>query len=128
VISDPKTANSGLINDNSISPFLANTDFEDSYLIIVQNGMQSETELVLDTISRRKKGIHLDISIHSPQSGPDDLLIHSLLIKITDENKGVPDTAGYNFVKIFDTTGCQYSSGDYSRQYEEVSVNIDGYV
>ncbi|GGI99661.1 hypothetical protein GCM10008995_06860 [Halobellus salinus] len=34
----------------------------------------------------------------------------------------MPDTVGYNSVKIFDTPGCRNTSRDYSRQYE----NPDG--
>jgi hypothetical protein len=63
--------------------------------------MQSEMELVLDAISRREDGLYLDISIDSPRSGPDDLLVHSLLVRVTDEGGGVP---------------------------EDVSVDIEGYV
>ena len=91
VISDREEVDSEITDDESISPFLDDTDFEDSYLIVVQNGMQSEMELVLDAISRREYGLHLNISIDPPQSGPDDLLTHSLLIRVTDENEGVPD-------------------------------------
>ncbi|MFW6002969.1 MAG: hypothetical protein ACOCPT_00925 [Halanaeroarchaeum sp.] len=91
VISDPETADRVLIDDRSITRFLDDTDFEASYLIVVQNGMQSEMELELDSITRREDGLHLDISIDPPQSGPDDLGIHSLLIRITDETGDVPD-------------------------------------
>lgn len=102
VISDPTAANRELSDDSSIAPFVANTDFDESYLLVVQNGMQSEMELVLETVSRRDTGLHLDISIDAPQGGgPDDLRTHSLLIRITDEDDGVP---------------------------AQVSVDIDGYV
>lgn len=101
VISDREAVDREINDDDSITPFLADTDFEDSYLIVVQNGMQSEMELVLDAISRQEDGLNLDISIDSPRSGPDDLLIHSLLIRVTDEDEGVP---------------------------EDVSVDISGYV
>lgn len=101
IINNMDAANREIIDDDSVTPFLDNTDFEESSVIVVQNGMQSEMELVLDTISRRENGIHLDITIDSPRSGPDDLLIHSILIRITDEDGKVP---------------------------EEVSVDIEGYV
>jgi len=101
VLSEREAVNREIIDDVSITPFLDDTDFEDSYLIVVQNGMQSEMELVLDAISRRRYGLHLDVSIESPRSGPDDLLTHSLLIRVTDKDEGVP---------------------------EKVSVDIEGYV
>lgn len=100
-IDNKDAANREIIDNESVTAFVSNTDFEESYLIVVQNGMQSEMELVLNTISRQENGLHLDITIDSPQSGPDDLRIHSLFIRITDEKEGVP---------------------------EEVSVDIEGYV
>lgn len=101
LIPDKRDADEQIIDDDPVTSFLDSTDFEDSYLIVVQNGMQSEMELFLDAISRREDGIHLDISIDSPRGGPDDLLIHSLLIRIIDDVGGVP---------------------------ENVSVDIEGYV
>lgn len=101
VISGSRAANRELSDDSSIAPFRATTDFDESYLLVVQNGMQSEMELVLEAVSRQDTGLHLDISIDSPQGGPDDLLTHSLLVRITDEDDGVP---------------------------AQVSVDIDGYV
>lgn len=89
VISGLKAANRTIIDDGSVAPFVANTDFDDSPFIVVQNGMQSKMELELDGVSHRDDGLHLDISIDSPQGGPDDLLIHSLLIRITDEDGDV---------------------------------------
>lgn len=90
-----------LIDNDSLASFLNNTDFEESYLIVVQNRMQSDMELMIDTISRQEDGLHLDIIIDAPRSGPDDSRIHSLLMRITDEEKGIP---------------------------EEISVDIEGYV
>jgi hypothetical protein len=101
VIRDTEAIDRESIDDESVVRFLDDTDFEASYLVVVQNGMQSEMELVLDAISRREDGLYLDISIDSPRSGPDDLLVHSLLVRVTDEGGGVP---------------------------EDVSVDIEGYV
>ena len=47
-------------------------------------------ELTLDEISRTANGLHLAVSIDSPSSGPDDEVVHSLLVRITDEQAGVP--------------------------------------
>ena len=101
VLSDRETADREIIDSESTTSFLGETDFEDSYLIVVQNGMQSEMELVLDAISRREHGLRLDVSIDSPRSGPDDLRTHSLLVRVTDRDEAVP---------------------------EEVSVDIEGYI
>ena len=101
IITERDAACRELIDSDSVTPFLDNTSFDESYLIIVQNGMQSEMELVLDGISRQGESLHLNVTINSPQGGPDDLLTHSLLVRIIDEERGVP---------------------------ERVSVDIEGYV
>jgi hypothetical protein len=101
ILANTEAVNREIVDTGPVTAFLTDTDFEESYLVVVQNGMQSEMELVLDAISRRTGGLDLDISIDSPQGGPDDLLIHSLLVRMTDEKRGVP---------------------------EELSVDIDGYV
>jgi hypothetical protein len=90
-VPDRDAARSELIDHDSVTSFLNNTDFEESYLIVVQNGMQSEMELLLDGVSREEDGLHLSVTINSPQGGPDDLLTHSLLIRVIDEHKGVPE-------------------------------------
>ena len=101
VVTDRDAARRELIDSDSVTSFLDDTGFDDSYLIVVQNGMQSGMELVLDGISRQGENLQLNITINSPQGGPDDLLTHSLLIRIIDEDGGVP---------------------------ERVSVDIEGYV
>lgn len=100
-VTDRDAARRELIDSDPVTSFLNNTDFDESYLLVVQNGMQSEMELVLDGVSRQGDTLHLNVTIISPQGGPDDLLIHSLLIRVIDEERGVP---------------------------EDVSVDIEGYV
>jgi hypothetical protein len=101
LITKRKEVNREIIDEESISPFLNDIDFKNSYLIVVQNGMQSEMELVLDGIFQREYGLHLNVSIDSPRGGPDDLLTHSLLIRVINEDGEVP---------------------------EEISIDIKGYV
>lgn len=101
LITKRKEVNREIIDGESISPFLNDIDFKDSYLIVVQNGMRSEMELVLDGIFQREYGFHLNVSIDSPRGGPDDLLTHSLLIRVINEDGEVP---------------------------EEISIDIKGYV
>jgi hypothetical protein len=100
VITEREAATERVIDDESVTAFLAETTFEASYVIVVQNGMQSEMELVLDAIARRPTGLHLDISIDAPRGGPDDLRVHSLLVRVTDEGEEPPadvsvDIEGY---------------------------------
>lgn len=91
-IAEPDVAERQLIDGGPVADFLAGTDFDSSYLIVVQNGMQSQMELVLETVSRRDSGLHLDVSVDAPQGGPDDLLVHSLLVRVTDRGEGTPET------------------------------------
>lgn len=92
VIADVDTAESELADIDSLTAFVDDTDFDESYLVVVQNGMQSEPELVLDTIERRADGIEIELSIDAPRGVDDDLVIHSLLIRVTDTRDGVPET------------------------------------
>lgn len=100
VISDETTAETVLTDADPPASFVAATDFADSYLVIIQTGAQSAAELTLDTLDWADDHLHVEASIEYPD-GPqgDDLVTHSLLIRITDEE--LP---------------------------EEVSITIDGYI
>jgi len=91
IVAERDAARRELIDSDSVTSFLNDTDFDESYLIVVQNGMQSQMELVLDGISRQEDSLHLNVTINSPQGGPDDLLTHSLLIRVIDEAGGVSE-------------------------------------
>ncbi|ELY42351.1 hypothetical protein C495_15142 [Natronorubrum sulfidifaciens JCM 14089] len=93
VIEDVDTADRELEDIGSVTKFIDETNFNDSYMVIVQNGVQSEPDLVLDTIKRIENGLKIEISIDYPWFGVnDDLITHSLLIRITDSKDGVPET------------------------------------
>jgi len=92
VIADGAAADERLVDDPSVGAFVEATDFEESVLIVVQNGMQSQMELVLDAVERLEDGLRLHVSIDAPQGGPDDLRIHSLLVRVTDRDRRVPES------------------------------------
>jgi hypothetical protein len=92
VVADEAAAADRLVDDSPVDGFVAETNFDESVLIVVQNGMQSEMVLVLDAIERREAGLRLDVSIDAPQGGPDDLRIHSLLVRLTDSDRRVPES------------------------------------
>lgn len=97
IIADADTAFSDLANSNVVSEFLDETDFDEAYVLLVQNIMQSEMELVLKEIDRTDDGVYVDIKINPPRGGgPDDQIVHSLLIRITDELRGIPESATVN--------------------------------
>ncbi|ELZ46980.1 hypothetical protein C464_09994 [Halorubrum coriense DSM 10284] len=100
VVPDAAAAEERLVDDGSVAEFVAATDFAESVLIVVQNGMQSEMELVLDAIERVADGLRLDVSVEAPSGGPDDLRTHSLLVRLTGAEPRVPlrvtvDVEGY---------------------------------
>lgn len=88
-------------NDTAIG-FAEATDFNESYLIVVQTGMQSAPDLVLEAISRTDEGLHLAVAVAHPswRGVDDDLITHSLLVRITDQTHDRPEAvsvaiAGY---------------------------------
>lgn len=91
ILDDKETAARELVDVEPITGFIEETDFEESYVLVIQNGMQSRPDLVLESIRREVNGLHVKISINSPRSVPDDLRVHSLLIRITDEKSGIPE-------------------------------------
>ena len=94
VIGDEESATEGITFDESAVEFAEETDFDDSYLIIVQTGMQTEPDLELKGISRIADGLHLAVSVEHPwgRGVNDDLGTHSLLIRVTDERNGIPES------------------------------------
>lgn len=94
IVEDEETAADEITFDDSAIEFAEATDFDDSYLVIVQTGMQTEPDLVLETISRTDDGLHLDVAVEHPwwRGVNDDLGTHSLLVRITDETDDVPES------------------------------------
>lgn len=80
--------------DDSAIDFVNQTNFADSYLIIVQTGMQSEPDLELEAISRTDDGLYIDVAVEHPwwRGVSDDLVTHSLLIRGTDETGDIPNS------------------------------------
>ncbi|SDQ25679.1 hypothetical protein [Natronobacterium texcoconense] len=92
VVPDQETADERFDREGSIDDFLEATDFETAYLLVVQYGMQSDRELVFEELERTDDGIHAAFSIETPSVGGDDYAIHSSVLRITDEEREVPDT------------------------------------
>ena len=92
IIGDKETAVDEIIFNDSAVGFAGETDFDNSYLIVVQTGMQSAPDLALEGISRTDDGLHLDVAVEHPswQGVDDDLITHSLVVRITDETDAVP--------------------------------------
>ncbi|GAB7020594.1 hypothetical protein JCM18750_34550 [Halostagnicola bangensis] len=96
IIADEETAASEFRDVEKLSNFAEATNFDESYILVVQNGMRSEDDLELDSIERIEDGLQVAISIDKPLlSDHDDHIRHSLLIRIADE-KSVPDSIDIN--------------------------------
>ncbi|WP_233710802.1 hypothetical protein [Natronococcus pandeyae] len=93
IIEDEETAAGEITFGDSAIEFVEETDFDNSYLIIIQTGMQTEPDLALEAISRTDGGLHLDVTVEHPwwRGVNDDLGTHSLLIRVTDEKDDTPE-------------------------------------
>lgn len=93
IVEDEETATRELQDLDAVTDFIEKTDFDDSYIVVVQNGMQSEPDLELDVIERIEDGLRLEFSIDAPLSGvDDDLVTHSFVIRVSDEREEAPET------------------------------------
>ncbi|ELZ05447.1 hypothetical protein C481_01972 [Natrialba asiatica DSM 12278] len=86
LITDEETAASEFRDVEQLSDFTEGINFDESYILVVQNGMRSEDDLELGSINRIEDGLQVAISIDKPLiPDHDDLITHTLLIRITDE-------------------------------------------
>ncbi|WP_312908003.1 hypothetical protein [Natronosalvus caseinilyticus] len=73
-------------NKNEITEFVAETDFDRSYLVVVvARAWSSQHWLEVRDIERTEDGIHVSIASDSDEPTVDDAAVHSLAIRITDE-------------------------------------------
>jgi len=93
IVDDETAAETTLVDDSSSTSFIDGTNFDRSYLVVVQNMMPHGLALRLDDIARQGDVVHLDISVASQPSGYDVLEVSSLLVRVTDEDERTPDEA-----------------------------------
>jgi len=90
-IVDERAARSEIECDDGTSEFVDETDFERSYLLVVQNVMQSARWLELRRIERTGPGLDVTVVTASPDEPyGDDAVVHSLAIRVTDDSGDVP--------------------------------------
>lgn len=88
----PEEPDEGPSPDPRDISFIEDTAFDQSYIVIVQYGMQSLRSLELRKIERIDGGIRLTVETVDPDDGyNDDWTAHSKVIRITDDDEGVPD-------------------------------------
>lgn len=87
-------ATASIASDRAPDDFLAETDFEESFLLVVQYGTQSAKYLELDRVERDDDGLRFRVVTRLPPSNgsyADDLQIHTLFLAVTDPNAGAPE-------------------------------------
>lgn len=73
--------------------FIEETDFDTSYLILVEwMGASSSASLELSRIERRDYGLHVEAEVVEPHgTTTDDISAHSLFIRVPDEREDAPE-------------------------------------
>jgi hypothetical protein len=73
--------------------FIEETDFASWYLILVEwMGASSGASLELEHIKRRDYGLHVEAKVVEPDGvAPSDVSVHSLFIRVTDEQGDAPE-------------------------------------
>ena len=94
LISDERATQELFVESEPIQQFVSETDFEQSYVVVVDHRRSSSWDLYLDTIERISPD---ELSVTAvaqnwPPEQDDDLGVHVLLVRITDEEQPVPDT------------------------------------
>ena len=92
LITDRATAEDRVLPEAETDGFILDTDFATSYVVVVQNVMQSARWLELSGI-RRLDGGGLEVTVVSKEpdgSYGDDAIPHSLVMRVTDEKAGIP--------------------------------------
>lgn len=105
---DPYDTRAAIVGDESIAAelldwkheeiddFLAGTDFDGSYLCIVQHLRSPSWDLYLNTLERDDSdALHVETIIYNPwYEGQDDGIIgHYLILRITDDEESAPSEA-----------------------------------
>lgn len=91
IIPDRTTARNRLIEKSEIDTFIEETDFSESYVLLVQYRMQSVRWLTLRAIERTETGLRVGVTTESPDgSYADDAVPHTLAVRITDEKSNGP--------------------------------------
>jgi hypothetical protein len=84
--------------DTNPIEFIEETDFDGSYLILVEwMGASSGASLELEHIERRDYGLHVEAKVVEPDGvAPSDVSTHSLFIRVTDQRGDAPERVTTN--------------------------------
>lgn len=73
--------------------FVDQTDFEQSYLILIEyvGNTSANDSLELKRIERRDEGLHVKAKVYHPRTRVNNVSIHSLFIRVTDDREDTPE-------------------------------------
>lgn len=93
IIANQSKARERMKEGDEITEFVQETNFDRSYLVIIVAGAwPSRYWLELRDIERTDRGVRVSVVSASPdESVGDDAAVHSLAVRVTDEDSGVPD-------------------------------------
>lgn len=100
IIGNQETAENRIDSESPAAAFIFETDFENAYIAVVEYyGMSSSNDLELRSLERGDSTIHIVAEVKESSGGTlDDQSIHSLVLRITDEEAGVPDESSAEVV------------------------------
>lgn len=92
VLADADEARDRIDASAEVREFAQETDFDRSYLLVVQSTGSSEEWLELRLIERTDAGLGVEVVFDANTGAPPDVsAAHSLVIRVTDERMGLPD-------------------------------------
>lgn len=83
----------GELEDLDPRTFIEQTNFDNSYLILVEwMGTSSSDKLSLSRIERQEQGVHLTAEVIEPCGArAGDISVHSLFVRVSDERTEAPE-------------------------------------
>lgn len=100
ILTDRETAMERLRRDSPVAVFVDGTDFVRSYFAVVEYfGMSSSRYMELRSLERQESEILVTVEVKTPgEFITGDLAPHSLVVRITEENRERPTELSTEFV------------------------------
>lgn len=98
IIPNRSTAQDRMREEDEITEFIQETDFGQSYLVVIVGAAwPSGYWLELREVERTDRGLRMTVVVASPDEPVgDDAAVHSLAVRVTDEQGDVPEEVEIN--------------------------------
>lgn len=91
VVTAENEADEYFLSDEKVTSFVAETHFDESYLVaIVTFWWSGEDEVTVGAIDRTDEGIHVALNVDSPDPATLEATPRTHLLRITDERSEIP--------------------------------------